>query len=114
MIDRFGDYPGEVDHLFTISKIKIAAKESGIESIKKDKGDINVLFRETNMENFKVEQLVAHYKPFERKIGFGMDGSKFKIIIYANKMTANDWLPILQSVIEGVQAMMKKEVKTVS
>lgn len=114
MIDRFGDYPEEVENLFLVSKIKVIADQCGVESIKKGKDNITILFREESSSNVNVQELVTRTKPYGRKVGLGMDGQKFKIVLYTNKMTVADWLPILQTVVEGLPNIVKNEVKTVS
>jgi transcription-repair coupling factor (superfamily II helicase) len=114
MIDRYGDYPDEVDRLFTIAKMKVIAKQVGIETVKKIKDDVQLIFSEEASKNIRAQELVQLYKPFGRKVGFGMDGEKFKIVLYTTKMSVNEWFPILASMVDEILKIADKEVKTVS
>lgn len=47
MIDRFGEYPEEVEYLFTMTELKVRALEVGIESVKQEQNKITMLFSES-------------------------------------------------------------------
>lgn len=111
MIDRYGDYPEEVGNLFKVSEIKVHAKQSGIETIKKAKDEIHILFHSSVTKEISVQRLVEVSKPFGRKVGYGMEGEKFKIVIYTKKMQDSEWLPILETLLKELPAAVEKETK---
>src|SRR5699024_12565314 len=43
LVDRFGDYPNEVDELFCVTSLKILAKRERVEQIKESKSRIECL-----------------------------------------------------------------------
>lgn len=114
MIDRFGDYPEEVDRLLTIAKIKVIARQVGIETVKKVKDDVQIIFSGEASKNISAQELVQLYKPFGRKVGFGMEDNKFKVVLYTTRLSVNEWFPILESVINELSKLAGEEVKTVS
>lgn len=114
MVDRYGDYPKEVDNLFRISEIKIYAKQAGVETIKKDKDEISLIFTERVTKNIHIQDIVDLCKPFGRMVGYGMEGEKFKIVIYIGKQSEQNWSSILESIVKGLPQVINREFKPVS
>jgi len=114
MIDRYGDYPQEVNNLFLISEIKILAKQAGIELIKKDNDGIHLIFTETVTKDIQIKDIVQLCKPYGRMVGYGMEGEKFKIVIYNNSQIEQNWFSTLELILKGLPQTVEREVKTVS
>ncbi|MCU9615284.1 transcription-repair coupling factor [Caldibacillus lycopersici] len=114
MIDRFGDYPVEVDNLFRITQIKLFGKLGGVESVKKGKEEIQILFNENSSQNISVQKLVAICKPFGRFVSFGMEGSKFKIVIRAKNEKEEKRIQMVETIMENIPDLVEQKIKTVS
>ena len=86
MIDRFGEYPEELMYLFKMTEIKVYALQLGIESIKQVKEEVTILLSDEasgKIDGQKVFQLTNQYG---RMVGLGMEGQKFKMVIYTKKV----------------------------
>ena len=46
MLDRFGEYPEEVDYLFQVAEMKIYALLAGVEIIKQAKQEVSIIVNE--------------------------------------------------------------------
>ncbi len=115
MIDRFGDFPEPVEHLFTISQIKVYCQQAGVDLVKKEGNEIVILFNKNNSELINVEKLDTIYRSFGRIVGFGMSGEKFKISIQIKNFSSDaEWLTVLQKLARHLPDIIQKEVKTVS
>ncbi|MGX1902104.1 transcription-repair coupling factor [Thermolongibacillus altinsuensis] len=100
--DRFGDYPDEVDYLFQIAEIKIYAKQHRIELIKQTKQEVTILLSEETTNEIDVSKLFKLGERYGRDIGFGMDGKKFKIVVYTKSMKPQQWLTIIYELLKGL------------
>ncbi|WP_062350090.1 transcription-repair coupling factor [Bacillus kwashiorkori] len=114
MVDRFGDYPEEVNYLFTISIMKVHAKKAGIESVKRIKDQVVILFKERYTKEIKGEEIINICNPFGRLVGFGMEGSKFKIVIQKANEKDEKWLAVLQSILEKLPAIEMEKTTVAS
>src|SRR5699024_8569632 len=64
LIDRFGDYTDEVEHLFLVSKLRMLAKEERVESIKETEKKIELLVtneRSKDIDGTKLFELANHF-----------------------------------------------------
>lgn len=110
MIDRFGEYPKEVEYLFAIATIKVFAQISKVDSIKQQKQEIVVLLSEArskNIDGLKVVQLIGK---IDRHAGLGMEGSRLKIVLPIRNINCEQWLTMLKSLVEGLQHIEKDKV----
>lgn len=100
MLDRFGEYPDEVDYLFQIAEMKVYAKQNGVESIKQHKQQIDLLFTEQASKEVQIQRLSKIGDRYGRVFGFGMEGSKLKIVLYVKGMKPQEWLVILYETLK--------------
>ena len=112
MIDRFGDYPREVNFLLTVSRFKVYGKQAGVESIKREKDQVTILFREDASQNINIQEVITVSQPFKKMVGFGMDGQKLKIILYVKNEPVNKWLDCLNTIMEHLPKRDSEKVKT--
>ncbi len=109
MIDRFGEFPKEVEYLFEISKLKIYAKQEGIESIIQKKNEITLLM---DGQPKQVEKVVKLSSDFINWIRLGQDEQKEKLkIIVENKgQSIHDQLNIIKQFLEKLSELEKEAV----
>lgn len=108
MVDRFGDYPPEVEYLFGIAVIKVYSMSAQVESIKQQKQEIVVLLSETaNIDGLKVTQLTSKV---EKRAGLGMEGKRLKITLPIKNVESSQWMIMLENLVNGLQHAKKDKV----
>ena len=79
LIDRFGEYPKEVEELFSVSYLKIIAKKERVEQIKETKGRIECLIEEERSQKIDGSKLFELVSGFGRNVQLGTVGNQLKI-----------------------------------
>ena len=113
MIDRFGEYPEELMYLFKMTEIKVYALQLGIESIKQVKEEVTILLSDEasgKIDGQKVFQLTNQYG---RMVGLGMEGQKFKMVIYTKKVANEKWLSAIYDILKGLTEEKKDRAESV-
>ncbi len=85
LIDRFGDYPSEVENLMIVSKLKLLAKNERIESVFEQKMKIELVMEEQASQEVDGASLFQLSNEFGRLIQLGTEGNKLKIKFLFNK-----------------------------
>ncbi len=112
MLDRFGEYPDEVDYLFQIAEMKVYAKQNGVESIKQHKQQIDLLFNDQASKDVQIQRLSKIGNRYGRIFGFGMEGPKLKIVLYVKGLKPQEWLVILYETLK--ELVYEKDGKSVT
>ncbi|HHW36391.1 MAG TPA: transcription-repair coupling factor [Bacillales bacterium] len=97
MIDRFGEFPKEVEYLFQISRIKVFAKKQKIDSIVQKKNEIWMLMESSPEQVSKVVELSAKYV---KHIRLGQEGDKLKIITEQNRTTIDEQIKVIEAFLK--------------
>ncbi len=97
MIDRFGEFPKEVEYLFQISRIKVFAKKQKIDTIIQKKNEIWMLMESSPEQIGKVVELSSKYV---KHIRLGQEGDKLKIIAEQNKSTIDDLIKVIEAFLK--------------
>ncbi|SDI96200.1 transcription-repair coupling factor [Alteribacillus bidgolensis] len=114
MVDRFGDYPEETKDLFTLSKIKIQARENGIESIVQESGKTILLIAEETSKNIDGSKLFEAVNEFGREVGLGTSGQKIKLVLHQNRMSGKRLLEIMEVLVNKLPDTKKVKEETAS
>ncbi|EFR89035.1 transcription-repair-coupling factor, partial [Listeria marthii FSL S4-120] len=112
MIDRFGEYPEEVEYLFTMTELKVHALEVGIESVKQEQNKITMLFSESGTAGIRGDVVMQIIGEFGRMVGVGMEGTQLKITINVQNKPLKEWLYQVKSLAEKLRGAMKEKVST--
>jgi transcription-repair coupling factor (superfamily II helicase) len=80
LIDRFGDYPDEVDHLFSVAMIKLYATRERVESIRENNKKIELLVESERSQQIDGAKLFELAHEFGRDVQLGTEQEKLKII----------------------------------
>src|SRR5690606_4798207 len=80
LIDRFGDYPKEVDNLITVSSLKMYAKRERVESIMEKGKRIVMLLTEERSQEIDGSKVFEIANEFGREIQLGTENTKLKVI----------------------------------
>jgi len=102
LIDRFGDYPREVEDLLEITKIKILAEKLLIEKISEEKSSYKVLFSEEAtriLDKFSLFDTVSEYG---NDAVLGTSGNKIKFTRYTKNQSDHVKLMLLSEVLEKI------------
>ncbi|MEH7116678.1 transcription-repair coupling factor [Neobacillus vireti] len=102
MLDRFGEYPEEVDYLFQIAEIKVYALLNGVEQIKQAKQEVTILINEQVTGNIDGSKIFQIGSEFGRNIIPGMEGSKLKIMIKTKEYDTAGWLHVVREMVKGI------------
>jgi transcription-repair coupling factor (superfamily II helicase) len=110
IVDRFGEYPVEVDYLFQIAKIKVFAIQERVELIKQEKAMINLLIEEEASNKIDGHSLFDLSNKYNRMVGLGMDGGRLKITVDTKGHSSEKWLGILTELLNGLANVKKEEI----
>lgn len=114
LLDRFGEFPDPVAYLLQLTEMKVLGIEAGVELIKQVKQEVTILLTEEASKKTEGQKILQLSMPYGRKIGLGMDGNKFKMVLHTNKMPLREWLNITYEIIEGLHAIRKQAAPPVS
>jgi transcription-repair coupling factor (superfamily II helicase) len=114
MMDRFGEFPGEVAYLFQIAELKVYAIHAGVETIKQTKDEVTILVSENGSMDIDGAVLFKKSNDYPRVVGLGMDGKKLKITLKTKGLEPAKWLEIAFEMIKGLQESKKPKNKSVS
>lgn len=109
MIDRYGDYPLEVDYLLKLSELKILAILAKVESIKQVKNEIIMVLNEADSRVIDSGKLFVQANKIAPYINFGMDNNKIKLIIDTKGLSADQWFTTAGKILSKIPALFKKE-----
>lgn len=66
LVDRFGDYPVEVDCLLQVSELRMLSKRAGVALIKENKNSIRLTLSESRTRKMALERIEAYAQDFGR------------------------------------------------
>ncbi|MDW6056683.1 transcription-repair coupling factor [Bacillus paralicheniformis] len=110
MIDRFGEYPKEVEYLFAIAEAKVYAITERVELIKQDKDAVRLTIDEKASAEIDGQKLFELGSKYGRQIGLGMEGKKLKISIQVKNRNPEEWLETLLEILKGLQNVKKQTI----
>ncbi|MBM7555131.1 transcription-repair coupling factor [Thalassobacillus pellis] len=111
VIDRFGDYPDEVENLFLVSSMKLNAKRARIESISEKKKKIELLMEAETSQQIDGAKLFEYANSYGRIVQLGTEDQKLKVTFQWDK---SNYIRRYQVVDEFMQRLpdMQREAST--
>lgn len=91
MIDRFGEYPNQVEFLYKVAELKVYARKIKLESIKQSKTEVAIYFSEEGTGEVDGRRVLQVTTKYGRNIGLGMEGPRLKITIQTARMETEEW-----------------------
>ncbi|MFD1350226.1 transcription-repair coupling factor [Oceanobacillus caeni] len=86
LVDRYGDYPIEVENLFIVSALKMHSKKEKVESISEKNNKITLLVSEDRSQAIDGSKLFELANQFGRNVQLGTENNKLKITVkYTDK-----------------------------
>ena len=87
LIDRFGNMPIEAERLMRVSRMKVWAKEAGVESIKEKQGQLVVRLSPKGTSSTNGAMLVEASMAYGKAVGFQIDNQQQLLISIDEKKT---------------------------
>ena len=112
LIDRFGDYPQEVDDLLAVGLIKHYSERIQIELIKQVRDVVAVKFTAVGTKNIPIQEIFRALDGIPLQVDLEMEdqlGVNFKL---SKGMNPYEWLGHLVKFVRNVFEYYDKEVKT--
>lgn len=100
MIDRFGDYPNQVEYLFKVAEMKVYARKIKLEAIKQSKTEVSIYFSEEGTSEMEGRRVLQATTKHGRNVGLGMEGTRLKITIQTSRMKTDEWFAIALEMIK--------------
>ncbi|MBM7573154.1 transcription-repair coupling factor [Aquibacillus albus] len=110
IIDRFGDYPEEVENLFHVSVLKLYAKQERVESISEKKYKMELLVEEEASQELDGAKLFEFANQYGRMIQLGTENRKLKVVFNWNKETYHHRYEFVQKFIHALKDMKRVPV----
>lgn len=85
LIDRFGNFPDEVEHLFLVSKLKMLAKAERVESLNETDKQIELLVTEERSQDIDGTKLFELANQYGRSVRLGTANNKLKVVFAFRK-----------------------------
>ncbi|WP_026673677.1 transcription-repair coupling factor [Alkalihalobacterium bogoriense] len=109
LIDRFGDYPIEVEYLLEIASIKLLAEKEKVEEISQSKDQCSLLLSEAESEKVDGAKLFEVVNGIGRTVSLGTSGKKIKMNIKTKGMSEKEMLKICKEIVEKIPLVKKKK-----
>jgi transcription-repair coupling factor (superfamily II helicase) len=110
IMDRFGDYPLEVDYLIKITDLKLSALKANVETIKQVKNEVILLMTEDFSKVIDGGKLFMVANQIGSFINLGLENNKIKIIIQTKGLTPDQWMTAAQTLLSEVPQLLKEEI----
>ncbi|GAE94188.1 transcription-repair coupling factor [Gracilibacillus boraciitolerans JCM 21714] len=105
LIDRFGNYPTEVENLFHVSTLKMMSKKERIESISERKQKIEVIVAEERSQEIDGAKLFEFANQHGRLIQLGTEERKLKVEFKFDNQQYMKRYEVLEEFIQVLQEM---------
>ena len=109
LIDRFGEYPKEVELLLLISELRMYGRNSGIELVKQQqKNEISMFISEKATKELDGAKLFGIIQPFGRNVGLGQTNGRIKITLYTRNLKEENWLKMAIEIARRLPECLKE------
>ncbi|SEQ98717.1 transcription-repair coupling factor [Virgibacillus subterraneus] len=109
LIDRFGDYPEEVEHLFVVSSLKRLAKQQRVETISEKNKKIELLVDDDRSQQIDGSKLFELANSFGRDVQLGTEGSKLKVIFKWTRDTHHQRYELVENFITQLSEVNRED-----
>ncbi|RLL41681.1 transcription-repair coupling factor [Oceanobacillus piezotolerans] len=109
LIDRFGNYPTEVDNLFTVSSLKMHAKKEKVESVTERNKKITLLLDRERSQQVDGSKLFELANTFGRGVQLGTENDKLKVIFTSSTETHPNRYEIVEQFIKQLHTVNRNQ-----
>ncbi|WP_075038296.1 transcription-repair coupling factor [Halobacillus dabanensis] len=108
LIDRFGEYPQEVENLFRASSIRLQAKKARIESVTEKKKKIEMLMESEQSQQIDGTKLFEFANTYGRMVQLGTEDSQLKVTFTWDRKTEFKRYELVEEFIRKLPEMMRE------
>jgi transcription-repair coupling factor (superfamily II helicase) len=108
-IDRFGDYPVEVECLLLAAGIKLRAKREGIQSIEQKQDTINMLLTESSTASVDGGKMFEIANKIGRHVNLGMQNNFMKVVINRKRLKDLELLKQIDLFLKEIKHARKEK-----
>ncbi|SDC72748.1 transcription-repair coupling factor [Shouchella lonarensis] len=109
MLDRFGEYPKQVDYLLSMTKIKLLADVEGVEKITATSEVVTVLLSEGATNNMDGAKLFEAARHIGREVTIGTTGAQVKFVIKIKTLSDEQLLQYLLQLLQSLPTARKEK-----
>src|SRR5690625_4524220 len=110
MIDRFGDYPKEVEELFLVSHLKMFAKKERVETITEKANRIEILLEDNRSQQIDGSKLFQLANEFGHNVQLGTVGNKLKVIFKWKNESVTEKYGLVGSFMEKLSTVDQEDI----
>lgn len=110
LIDRFGDYPEEVENLFLVTTLKMQAKKERIVSITEKNHQMELLVEEDRSQEIDGAKLFEFANQYGRMIQLGTENRQLKVKFRFSREPKLKRYEVLESFIQALKEMKQTPV----
>ncbi|MDL4840475.1 transcription-repair coupling factor [Aquibacillus rhizosphaerae] len=107
IIDRFGDYPEEVENLFHVSSLKIYALKERVESISEKKQTMELLVEDEASQQIDGAKLFEYTNQYGRMVQLGTENRKLKVVFHWGKTTHARRYELVEQFVAALKDMKR-------
>lgn len=100
LIDRYGNYPEEVENLFIVSKLRFYGRNERVEAITEKPKKIELLIEDERSQGIDGAKLFEAANEFGRNISLGTENTKLKVVINWTKETKHQRFEVAENFIK--------------
>lgn len=112
LIDRFGDYPVEVECLLLIARIKELAKKEKADSIEQKADIVTIMLSKEATEKIDGAKLFDIVNKIGRFINLGVEKEKLKILFNKKRISDKELLQAMELVLKKLKGVKKEKAKS--
>ncbi|MGM7637419.1 transcription-repair coupling factor [Bacillus sp. Hm123] len=107
IIDRFGEYPREVNDLFRVAEMKVYASFVQLEKIKQEKELVTIWMSEVGTQQIDGSKVFEICHKHGRAVGLGMESNQLKVTINIKQLTDEAWFTMAYDIIQNLEQARK-------
>ncbi|WP_349410710.1 transcription-repair coupling factor [Pseudalkalibacillus sp. SCS-8] len=112
MIDRFGDYPEQVQNLFAVARIKLYAAQEKIVKIEQLKNNqVQILTSKETTSHLDGSKLFDIVNKIGRHVNLGMEKEQIKVLVNTRRLSDEQLLKTIEDVLEQFPNAKKETVQ---
>lgn len=108
-VDRFGDYPVEVECLLLVAGIKLRAKREGVKLIEQKQDTVNMILNEKTTSSLDGGKMFEIANKIGRHVNLGMQGNLMKVIINRKRVKDLDLLKQIDLFLKEMKHARKEK-----
>lgn len=102
LVDRYGDYPAEVEALIQVTELRMYAKREKVELIKEQKNTIALTLTQTATKQLLFDKLTNYVNDFGRMLKFKFENDQVIFTFMFDKRSQNDRYQYVKGLLQAL------------